>query len=145
MKEKRNERFDKLNAKMEELTKEVYETTEAIKARDDAREAKINENIEKAKAKSDEIKANIKTRTDSIAAKGNENLNKLRQSFEDTKAKIMEKKEIHDKEKLEKYIDNQLDYVDQCVELSLLLQAEAKLAFLEAVSAEIEYKEKYGE
>ena len=66
MNEKRDERFDKINAKMETLTKEVYEATETLKKKDDEAQAKINENIAKAKAKSEELKKDAESRADAL-------------------------------------------------------------------------------
>ena len=53
-------------------------------------------------------------------------------------------REAHDKEKLSKYIDDQLEYAEQAILLALLAADEAKVAFLEATAAQAEYNEKYG-
>lgn len=55
------------------------------------------------------------------------------------------KKEAHDKASLENYIEEVAEYASACAELSLLTAEEAKLAALEAVSAQKEYDEKYGD
>lgn len=65
-------------------------------------------------------------------------------NFKVAKENIQERKEAYDKEKLSKYIDNELEYAEQCVTLALLAAEEAKVAFLEAVDAQKEYDEKYG-
>lgn len=49
------------------------------------------------------------------------------------------------KAKMAEYIDDTIEYAAACIELSLLAAEEAKLAILEAASAEQEYEEKYGE
>ena len=49
-----------------------------------------------------------------------------------------------DKEKLSKYIDDELEYAESSLQLAFLAAQEAKLAFLEAVAAQEEYDEKYG-
>ena len=54
-------------------------------------------------------------------------------------------KEARDKEKLSKYIDDELEYAESSLQLAFLAAQEAKLAFLEAVAAQKEYDEKYGE
>ena len=66
-------------------------------------------------------------------------------NFKVAKENIQERKEARDKEKLSKYIDDELEYAEQSVALALLAAEEAKLAFLEAVDAQREYDEKYGE
>ena len=60
------------------------------------------------------------------------------------KENIAEKKDAKDKEKLSKYIDDELDYAESSLQLAFLAAQEAKLAFLEAVAAQEEYDEKYG-
>ena len=60
------------------------------------------------------------------------------------KENIAEKKEARDKEKLSKYIDDELEYAESSLQLAFLAAQEAKLAFLEAVAAQKEYDEKYG-
>ena len=60
-----------------------------------------------------------------------------------TKLHLEEKKEIKDKEKLEKYIDDRLEYSSSCISLAVLAISEAKLSFLEAIEAQDEYDELY--
>ena len=44
-----------------------------------------------------------------------------------------------------KYIDDELEYADQSIALAFLAVEEAKVAFLNAVEAQQEYDEKYGD
>ena len=60
----------------------------------------------------------------------------------EAKEKLEDKKEARDKEKLEKYIDNRLEYTSDCIALALTLASEAKLSFLEALEAQAELDEK---
>ena len=60
----------------------------------------------------------------------------------EAKEKLEDKKEARDKEKLEKYIDNRLEYTSDCIILALTLASEAKLSFLEALEAQAELDEK---
>ncbi len=60
-------------------------------------------------------------------------------------SKWNERKEAKDKAKLEKYIENSLDYAADSIELALMAAQEAKIAFLEALEAQAEYDELYGE
>ena len=66
-------------------------------------------------------------------------------NFKVAKENIEAKKEARSKEKLSKYIDDELEYAEQSIAFALLTAEEAKLAFLEAVEAQSEYDEKYGE
>ena len=58
---------------------------------------------------------------------------------------LEEKKEARDKAKLEKYIDSRLDYAKDSIALAVMAAQEAKVAFLEAIEAQSEYEELYGE
>ena len=61
------------------------------------------------------------------------------------KENMQERKEARDKEKLSKYIDDELEYADQSIALAFLAVEEAKVAFLNAVEAQQEYDEKYAD
>ena len=65
-----------------------------------------------------------------------------KQKSQDAKEKLEDKREARDKEKLEKYIDNRLEYTSDCIALALTLASEAKLSFLEALEAQAELDEK---
>ena len=66
-------------------------------------------------------------------------------NLESAKTEIASKKELHDKEKFEKYIEDIIEYSNVCVNISMLAAEEAKLAKLEAIKAQIEYDKKYKE
>lgn len=70
---------------------------------------------------------------------------KAQMNFKVTKQNMQERKEARDKEKLSKYIDDELEYADQSIALAFLAVEEAKVAFLNAVEAQQEYDEKYGD
>ena len=65
-------------------------------------------------------------------------------NFKVAKENMQERKEAKDKEKLSNYIDEQLEYAEDCIAFALLAAQEANVAFLEAVEAQKEYDEKYG-
>ena len=69
-------------------------------------------------------------------------LSKIEDSINEAKEKLGDKREARDKEKLEKYIDNRLEYTSDCISLALTLASEAKLSFLEALEAQAELDEK---
>ena len=74
--------------------------------------------------------------------KREEEIAKLEQENKEAKEKLEDKREARDKEKLEKYIDNRLEYTSDCISLALTLASEAKLSFLEALEAQAELDEK---
>ena len=86
--------------------------------------------IEELSKKMKEVNSKIKEGTDKVIFAG------------------MEAKDVLDekmKEKLSKYIDDVLEYADHSIALAFLAVEEAKVAFLNAVEAQQEYDEKYGD
>ena len=66
-------------------------------------------------------------------------------NFDAAKKDLEAKKAARDKEKMEEYIEETIDYAAACIELSRIAEQEAKLALLEATKAQVEYEEKFGE
>ena len=106
---------------------------------------KISKKVEDAKSDVEAAKENCRIAADKSKGKINSGLLKMQMNIEETKKAIEAKKELHDKEKLQKYIDEQFDYAADALELAFLLAKESKLAFLEALEAQVEFDEKYGE
>lgn len=69
-------------------------------------------------------------------------LSKIEDNINEAKEKLEDKREARDKGKLEKYIDNRLEYIFDWISLALTLASEAKLSFLEALEAQAELDEK---
>ena len=78
--------------------------------------------------------------TDCRKCKTRHRADKLIENFTDGK----ETGDGWEKEKLEKYIEDMIEYAEACVILSELAAEEAKLARLEVIEAQAEYEEKYG-
>ena len=60
------------------------------------------------------------------------------------KEKILEYIKNNYRQDLENYIEDVTEYASACIELSILAAEEAKHATLEAIAAQQEYDEKYG-
>ena len=149
MKEEIKAKIDELGAKVNELAERTKDSIDTAKiktmyAKDEAKE-RIEEKKEEHRGNIAAIKENLKLSADRAKSKASSELLKTQMNIDVAKEKLAEKKEAHDKAKLEEYICDVLEYADACVELSVLAAEEAQLAVLEAIAAEQEYEELYGE
>ena len=106
----------------------------------------LEEKLNKINDELNKINEKLKDSTDTMVIKGmyakDELDDKIEDSINEAKEKLEDKREARDKEKLEKYIDNRLEYTSDCIALALTLASEAKLSFLEALEAQAELDEK---
>ena len=144
-KDERQQKIDEFNKSMKEFGDKVkdYTDTAAISGMyaKDAIDAKIDD----AKSGLAAAKENARIISERGKSKFSSTLIKAQMELNVAKENIAEKKEARDKEKLSKYIDDELEYAESSLQLAFLAAQEAKLAFLEAVAAQKEYDEKYGE
>ena len=144
-KQELKERMDKLNEKMKEVgakAKDAMDTAYIIglEAKDKADVA-----LYETKCNVNALKENYKIFSERAKGKASSELIKAQMNFNAAREEMERRKEIHDKEKLEKYIDDMIEYSEACIILSSLAIQEAKLAKLEAIEAQKEYNEKYGD
>ncbi len=144
-KEERNEKMNEFNEKMKELNAKIKDTTEtAILEGMEAKDV-LSEKVKDAKSGLEAAKEQCRIIGEKGKGKISSELLKAQMNFKVAKENIENKMEARNKEKLSKYIDSQLEYAEQSVAFALLAANEAKLAFLEALEAQQEYNEKYGE
>ncbi len=144
-KEERKQKMEEFNEKMKKLKSKIKDETDtAIIAGMEAKDT-LSAKMEDAKSGLEAAKEQCRIASERGKGKISSELLKAQMNFKVAKENIQERKEAHDKDKLSKYIDNQLEYAEQSVTLALLAAEEAKVAFLEAVEAQQEYDEKYGE
>ena len=144
-KEELNNKIDNVSDKMKELGAKAIDRVDSIKLKREASKENLAEKKAEAKAKVEASKENFRAKIDEAKGKASEELAKAQNSIDEAKAKLAEKKEAHDKAQMEAYIDDVIEYAAACVELSMLAAEEADLAILEAIAAEQEYEELYGE
>ena len=144
-KDERQQKIDEFNKSMKEFGDKVkdYTDTAAISGMyaKDAIDAKIDD----AKSALAAAKENARIISERGKSKFSSALIKAQMELNVAKENIAEKKEARDKEKLSKYIDDELKYADQSIALAFLAVEDAKVAFLNAVEAQQEYDEKYGD
>lgn len=129
-----NDEFNKINEKLKDSTDTVI--IKGMYVKDD-----LEDKIESAKSNLNTAKKNLENKQDDDKRLFAKHLNKIQENINEAKAKLEDKKETRNKEKLEKYIDDRLEYTSDCIALALVAVDEAKLSFLEALEAQAEYDE----
>ena len=143
-KDERQQKIDEFNKSMKEFGDKVKDYTDtAVISGMYAKDA-IDAKIDDAKSGLAAAKENARIISERGKSKFSSALIKAQMELNVAKENIAEKKEARDKEKLSKYIDDELEYAESSLQLAFLAAQEAKLAFLEAVAAQKEYDEKYG-
>lgn len=127
-----NDEFNKINEKLKDSTDTVI--IKGMYVKDD-----LEDKIESAKSNLNTAKKNLEKKQDDDKRLFAKHLNKIQENINEAKAKLEDKKETRNKEKLEKYIDDRLEYTSDCIALALVAVDEAKLSFLEALEAQAEY------
>ena len=142
--ETRKARLDRFNTNVDKFQDKVNEMAEIRELNIAAKKEYVKIKKDKAIADRDAAKASIDGHIEKRKAQVDCQVNKVRDAIDGQKEKIQAKKDARDQKKLEKYIDEQLDYAEDCFAVALYALEEAKVAFIEAVEATIEYEEKYG-
>lgn len=144
-KEERKQKMKEFNEKMKELNSKIKDGTDTVIIAGMEAKDVLNKKVEDAKSSLEATKEQCRVISEKGKGKISSELIKAQMNFKVAKENIEAKKEARSKEKLSKYIDDELEYAEQSIAFALLAAEEAKLAFLEAVEAQSEYDEKYGE
>lgn len=144
-KEERKQKMNEFNEKMKELNSKIKDGTDTVIIAGMEAKDVLNKKVEDAKSSLEATKEQCRVIGEKGKGKISSELIKAQMNFKVAKENIEAKKEARSKEKLSKYIDDELEYAEQSIAFALLAAEEAKLAFLEAIEAQNEYDEKYGE
>lgn len=144
-KEEMKEKMEQLNAKMKELEEKAKDALDTAKIQGMYTKDKIDEMVLEAKSQVNAMKENYVILSERVKGKASSELLKAQMNIDVAKKELAEKKLEHDKNSLASYIDEVMEYASACLELSSLAKEEARLATLEAIAAEKEYEEKYGD
>ena len=138
-----NEKIERMNDELNKLSTKIKDSTDTMVIKSMYAKDELDEKIKEARKNLDETKKVLKEKSENGKKVFSSHLSKIEENIEEAKQKFEIKKEARDKEKLEKYIDNKLEYTSSCIALSLAAIDEAKLSFLEALEAQSEYDELY--
>ena len=143
-KEEMKAKMDALNAKMKDLGEKTKDAVDTVKIQGMYAKDKIDEMASETKSNINAAKENFRVFSEKAKSKASSELLKAQMNIDVAKEELAAKKEAYDKASLENYIEEVIEYASACAELSILAAEEAKLATLEAVQAQNEYDEKYG-
>lgn len=141
----RKEKLEDLKENINDIGDKIKDSAETLEIKGMYKKDEIDEKIKETRGNVEAAKENARMVQERGKSKISSELLKMQMKVEEAKDKLAQKKEAKDEEKLEKYIDDTIEYAQDCVAMSVLAAKEAKLAFLEALDAELEYEEKYGE
>lgn len=144
-KEEMKAKMAELNEKMKGLGEKAKDTMDTAIILGLEAQDKLDEAVQETKSNVNALKENYQIYSQKVKGKASAELLKAQMNFDVAKTELEIKKVMHDREKLEKYIEDMLEYAEGCINISELAAEEAKLAKLEAVKAQKEYDEKYGE
>lgn len=137
----RLEKINKINDEFNKINEKLKDSTDTVIIKGMYVKDELEDKIESAKSNLNTAKKNLEKKQDDDKRLFAKHLNKIQENINEAKAKLEDKKEARNKEKLEKYIDDRLEYTSDCIALALVAVDEAKLSFLEALEAQAEYDE----
>ena len=137
----RLEKINKINDEFNKINEKLKNSTDTVIIKGMYVKDELEDKIESAKSNLNTAKKNLEKKQDDDKRLFAKHLNKIQENINEAKAKLEDKKESRNKEKLEKYIDDRLEYTSDCIALALVAVDEAKLSFLEALEAQAEYDE----
>ena len=143
-KEEMKAKIDELNEKMKDLGEKTKDSIDTAKIKSMYAKDKIDEMASESKSNLNALKENFRIFSEKAKGKASSDLLKAQMNIDVAKEELAAKKEAHDKASLENYIEDVTEYASACIELSILAAEEAKHATLEAIAAQQEYDEKYG-
>lgn len=136
------EKLNKINDELNKINEKLKDSTDTMVIKGMYAKDELDDKIEETKKNLDEAKEELNKKKSDTKKVFSKHLSKIEDSINEAKEKLEDKREARDKEKLEKYIDNRLEYTSDCISLALTLASEAKLSFLEALEAQAELDEK---
>ena len=131
----RLEKINKINDEFNKINEKLKNSTDTVIIKGMYVKDGLEDKIESAKSNLNAAKKNLEKKQDDDKRLFAKHLNKIQENINEAKAKLEDKKETRNKEKLEKYIDDRLEYTSDCIALALVA------VFLEALEAQAEYDE----
>ena len=136
-----DERLANLSVKLDELSKKAAEASEDAKVYRELRTEAIQERISTAKGDVAAMQENARLAEEEREGKFRSAMLKARMT---AKAKHEDRVDARDKKRLEKYIDEGINYILDCYDAAAFLVADAELSILEVADAWQEYEERFG-
>ena len=136
-----DERLAALSVKLEELSKKAADASEDAKAYREMRKEAIEEGISTAKGNIAAMQENARIAEEEREGKFRSAMLKARMT---AKAKHEDRKDARDKKRMERYIDEEINYILDCYDAAAFLIADAELSIYEVAEAMQEYNQRFG-
>ncbi len=137
-------KMDELNLKMKELGEKTKDNIETLQIKGMYAKDKIDKLTNETKSNLNVMQENYRIFSEKAKSKASSELLKAQMNIDSAKVQIADWKEARNKEKLEKSIEDMIEYTEACAILSQLSAKEAEATMIEIVKAQAEYEEKYG-
>ena len=136
-----NEKLSNLSEKMDDLSKKAAEAADDAKTYHELLQDVIDEKISTAKGNVAAMQENARLAGEEHKSKIRSEILKIRMT---AKAKAEDFKDTLDKKRLERFIDDRINYVLDCYDAAALLIVDAELSILEVAKALNEYDARFG-
>ena len=136
-----NEKLNNLGDKLDDLSKKAAEAADDAKAYHELLQDVIDEKISTAKGNVAAMQENARLAGEEHKSKIRSEILKIRMT---AKAKAEDFKDTRDKKRLERFIDDRINYVLDCYDAAALLIVDAELSILEVAKALNEYDARFG-
>lgn len=136
-----NEKLSNLSEKLDDLSKKAAEAADDAKTYHELLQDVIDEKISTAKGNVAAMQENARLAGEEHKSKIRSEILKIRMT---AKAKAEDFKDTLDKKRLERFIDDRINYVLDCYDAAALLIVDAELSILEVAKALNEYDARFG-
>ena len=136
-----DEKLANLSVKLNDLSKKAADAAEDAKAYRELGQEVIENKISTIKGNVAAIQENVRLAQEEHQGKIRSEILKLRMT---AKAKAEDIRDAHDKKRLEKFMDNEINYILDCYDAAALLIVDAELSILEVAEALKEYDARFG-
>ena len=136
-----NEKLSNLSEKLDDLSKKAAEAANDAKTYHELLQDVIDEKISTAKGNVAAMQENARLAGEEHKSKIRSEILKIRMT---AKAKAEDFKDTLDKKRLERFIDDRINYVLDCYDAAALLIVDAELSILEVAKALNEYDARFG-
>ena len=136
-----NEKLSNLSEKLDDLSKKAAEAADNAKTYHELLQDVIDEKISTAKGNVAAMQENARLAGEEHKSKIRSEILKIRMT---AKAKAEDFKDTLDKKRLERFIDDRINYVLDCYDAAALLIVDAELSILEVAKALNEYDARFG-
>ncbi|MBQ9038260.1 MAG: hypothetical protein IJ119_02105 [Clostridia bacterium] len=136
-----DEKLANLSVKLDELSKKAAEASEDAKVYRELRTEAIQDKINTAKGNVAAMQENARMAEEEREGKFRSAMLKARMTV---KAKHEDHVDARDKKHLERFIDQEINYILDCYDAAAFLIADAELSIYEVADALKEYEERFG-